>query len=943
MTGSKQIGGHVLRGLAMGAADVVPGVSGGTIALVLGIYERLIGAVRDGAATLGTLLRADPWGAWRRFAAIEWRLVVPVLVGIAVAVLTLASVLTGLMADHPVELSAVFFGLIVGSIAVTVRDVRRWDRPRVTVGAATAVVVFALLGLRGAPTADPGLLVVFGAGAVAICGMILPGVSGAFILLMMGMYETTLSALGDLDLLYVAVFGAGAVTGLALFGAGLKWLLERHHDTVMAALIGLMAGSLRVLWPWPGAEVGDPRLATPVVDDLPLTVVGAVLAAVAVYVLGSLGRPPEARSGAGDRAAAAPSGVVHRLRRLRPGLPPERLAAAGPAAVALGIVVLLGVLRVWAPSVLRVASAPGGGDAVAIAAIPLVVALAAAPAGVALVGPRTVGLVSAGLLVVGRFALPAAGGGDTQLVFATVGTIGGLGWVAAVAAGALSRRAAAIGLVAGVALDAALLVGLRSVDLVWRTETAATVGGAAVLALFAAAVVASPAPRQGATDRADVAPIWAWLAVGPALAIVVAVATPTRLAAATGLDATAAGAAVLAGHVVAVLAAVAVARTPTPRQGPVAGGLIALGLGVILAAPMPFETPPVIAAGTGLLIAGLGVAVARALSSAGRRPPAVSAAAAVVGLGLGVSAVAGHHLLHEPYVVVAAAVVVAVVAVLTSRDRAGFAPIAGARVTVALAVLAAVAGIASAATAPPPPSATGAATLPLRLVGYHLDGALDRDADVAVDRLAHVIAAEQPDVVALQGVDRGRFAAGGIDVLPHLAQRLAMAPLYAPGESEQLGVGLLVRHGVLDARAEPLPGRPDAPDTAALLALVDLGDGRALTVITTRLYDRFGAGRIRGDQVARVAEIVDGMLAARTPVVLVADLGAPPDARELGPLHRELSNLSRDSPPTSPSHDPTEVRQQVLVSADLTGQRLGVRSEVISEHLMVTATIDRVR
>jgi putative membrane protein len=286
-----QIGPHALRGYAMGAADVVPGVSGGTIALVLGIYEPLVGAVRDGAAVLAALLRLDPRRAWERFVGIAWGLVLPVLAGIALALLTLAAVLSRLLDSQPVLMSATVFGLIVGSIAVVAPDVERRDTTRVLAAVATALVVFVLLGLHGAPIGDPALPYVLLSGAIAICGMILPGVSGAFILLMLGMYEPALRAIHERDAVFVGVFGVGAIAGLATFGAFLKWLLERYHDTVLAVLVGLMAGSLRVLWPWPGEFVGDPRLGAPVAADLPAVVPAALGGAVAVFVLGRLGRP----------------------------------------------------------------------------------------------------------------------------------------------------------------------------------------------------------------------------------------------------------------------------------------------------------------------------------------------------------------------------------------------------------------------------------------------------------------------------------------------------------------------------------------------------------------------------------------------------------------------------------------------------------------------------
>jgi putative membrane protein len=190
---------------------------------------------------------------------------VSLLAGIGTAVVTLATGLEHLLETQPVALSAAFAGLVAGSVVVAFdeleeRTPRLWA---VVVGA--AVVTFLLLGLRTGRISDPSLLVVFGSGALAICAMILPGISGSFILLMIGMYQTVLGSISDRDLVTIAVFGAGATLGLASFSTLLTWLLVRARDLVLAVLIGLMAGSLRVLWPWPAGVdgVGDTGLGAP--------------------------------------------------------------------------------------------------------------------------------------------------------------------------------------------------------------------------------------------------------------------------------------------------------------------------------------------------------------------------------------------------------------------------------------------------------------------------------------------------------------------------------------------------------------------------------------------------------------------------------------------------------------------------------------------------------
>lgn len=277
-------------GLGMGTADLVPAFSGGTVALLAGVYERLVANVRQGARALALLLRGRVSAGLRAVAAIEWRFVLPLLVGIAVAVVTLAEVLGQLLETHPRQLAAAFLGLVVGATVVAAGDVRRPDLRTLGVGVLVAGVAFAGLGATGGSVDDPALPAYFAAGAIGVCALILPGLSGAFLLVLLGMYEHALDAVRDADLLAVGILVLGAVTGLAAFSTLLNWLLREHHDIVLAALIGLMAGSTRVLWPWPGSEISDPRLGAPVAAEVPVAAALALAAFVAVLVVGRLAR-----------------------------------------------------------------------------------------------------------------------------------------------------------------------------------------------------------------------------------------------------------------------------------------------------------------------------------------------------------------------------------------------------------------------------------------------------------------------------------------------------------------------------------------------------------------------------------------------------------------------------------------------------------------------------
>lgn len=243
---------HGLQGVAMGTADIIPGVSGGTVALIIGIYERLVDSIHAVAAGLASLVRGDRSGAREHWGRADFGLVLPLGVGILVALALGSVLLPPVIERYPVITSAVFFGLIAGALPIPWQRIDDRARRHYLLAFVGGVVAFLLAGLAPASIDEPSLLMVFGAAAIAICAMILPGVSGAYLLLIMGMYEVTLEAAGALNVAYVGVFAAGAVTGLAIFSKLLAWLLDAHQDATMAVLVGLMAGSLRRLWPWQG-------------------------------------------------------------------------------------------------------------------------------------------------------------------------------------------------------------------------------------------------------------------------------------------------------------------------------------------------------------------------------------------------------------------------------------------------------------------------------------------------------------------------------------------------------------------------------------------------------------------------------------------------------------------------------------------------------------------
>jgi len=245
---------HLLRlsqGALMGVANTIPGVSGGTLALMFGIYEELIEALRDGAKAVSFFVRGKISNGTQGLKSVNWKLLVPLGVGAVAAVVILAGPLESGLENHPEEMAGLFLGLVLGSIIISWRLLPQQTISTVATIIGTGLIVFFCLGWQSGPISDPSPLVLFLAGAITICAMILPGLSGSFLLLMFGLYESVLEVIDDRIWGDAAVFAVGAVIGLALFATLLDRLLNRHRNIVLAVLIGLMVGSLRVLWPWP--------------------------------------------------------------------------------------------------------------------------------------------------------------------------------------------------------------------------------------------------------------------------------------------------------------------------------------------------------------------------------------------------------------------------------------------------------------------------------------------------------------------------------------------------------------------------------------------------------------------------------------------------------------------------------------------------------------------
>ena len=236
-----------LKGLAMAAADVVPGVSGGTIAFITGIYTELLDSIKSiNLNAVRLLFSHGPAAAWR---AINGTFLLVLGSGILLALLSLAKVLHYLLLHHAVWLWSFFFGLIIASSWHVGKEIQHWNISRV-VTLVSGVAVAALISQLSPSSVEPTALIIFVAGSIAICAMILPGISGSFILLLMGLYEPVLAAVKALELDTMALFALGAGLGLLLFSRLLSWCLHHYKDLMFALLTGFMLGSLVKVWPW---------------------------------------------------------------------------------------------------------------------------------------------------------------------------------------------------------------------------------------------------------------------------------------------------------------------------------------------------------------------------------------------------------------------------------------------------------------------------------------------------------------------------------------------------------------------------------------------------------------------------------------------------------------------------------------------------------------------
>ena len=236
-----------VKGLAMGACDIVPGVSGGTVAFVTGIYEKLIDSLSQ--ITPGLLLDGVRRGFSSVWARIDGNFLLALGLGVATGIITLAKLIMMMMAKYPPVVWSLFLSLVLASSFLMLKQVRQWNPLKVLFLCTGVVLGYGVTVMTGFSSSQ-SVLSIFLSGFVAICAMILPGISGSFLLLLMGQYLFIINSLLSFDLYVMSIFGLGCLSGLIIFSHLLKWLFKKFYQGVLCFLVGIMVGSLNKLWPW---------------------------------------------------------------------------------------------------------------------------------------------------------------------------------------------------------------------------------------------------------------------------------------------------------------------------------------------------------------------------------------------------------------------------------------------------------------------------------------------------------------------------------------------------------------------------------------------------------------------------------------------------------------------------------------------------------------------
>ena len=278
---------NFVRGVLIGIAEIIPGVSGGTIALITGVYSRIINSAAEafkGLGLLATFSKKNFVQAGARFRSMSWSMLIPMLIGMVLALFAAAGIVEPLLEQYPTMTKALFAGLIAASLAVPIKlSGGKWGLTEYAVALAAATAAFAFTSIPRGADLDPGFFLIAGSAAIAVCALVLPGVSGSYLLLALGMYAPTIAAVNDRDFGYLGTFVLGAIVGLGAFVGLLQWLLEHKARITLVVMSGLMVGSLRALWPWQ-SETGEILVpaANPLIE-LALFAIGAAVVAGLIF------------------------------------------------------------------------------------------------------------------------------------------------------------------------------------------------------------------------------------------------------------------------------------------------------------------------------------------------------------------------------------------------------------------------------------------------------------------------------------------------------------------------------------------------------------------------------------------------------------------------------------------------------------------------------------
>jgi putative membrane protein len=278
---------NFVRGVLIGIAEIIPGISGGTIALITGVYSRIINSAAEafkGLGLLATFSKRNFVHAGARFRSMSWSMLIPMLIGMVLALFAAAGIVEPLLEQYPTMTKALFAGLIAASLAVPIKlSGGKWGLTEYAVALSAATVAFAFTSIPRGADLDPGFFLIAGSAAIAVCALVLPGVSGSYLLLALGMYAPTIAAVNDRDFGYLGTFVLGAIVGLGAFVGLLQWLLEHKARITLVVMSGLMVGSLRALWPWQ-SETGEILVpaANPLIE-LALFAIGAAVVAGLIF------------------------------------------------------------------------------------------------------------------------------------------------------------------------------------------------------------------------------------------------------------------------------------------------------------------------------------------------------------------------------------------------------------------------------------------------------------------------------------------------------------------------------------------------------------------------------------------------------------------------------------------------------------------------------------